>query len=117
MASEAQSYMLGLLSTELAFLAVDLSEVAGSREYCFPLKAAQAVLEKLLAKGVNLLGGDLWDLEEGEYFPAGDNWYVDSIEGESLIHRAARVSSTAGRFFERYMNDEKKRVTFVVKIN
>ena len=117
MAREAQSKMLGLLPPELATVAVDLSVIAGSREYCFPLTAASAVLENLLRNGVTLLGGDLWDLKDGEYYALGESWYTNSVPGESAVIREARVRETAGEFFARYANATKNRVTFVVRFN
>ncbi len=115
MASEAQSEMLGLLPSSLAEIAVDLSVIAGSREYSFPLSAAPVVLETLLESGVTVLGGDLWDLEGDEHHPSGESWYTDSLEGESAMAREARVRATANEFFARYETVADKRVTFVVK--
>ena len=115
MVSEAQSKMLDLLRPDLAALAVDLSAVGGSREYCFPLDAAPAVLEDLLTNDVTVLGGDLWDLENEEYYPSGESWYTDSAEGESAERREARIRATANEFFARYATATDKRVTFVVK--
>jgi hypothetical protein len=117
MATEAQSNMLGFLPPDLAALAVDLSVVAGSREYCFPLAVAPAVLQNLLMNGVTVLGGDLWDLENDEYYPSGESWYTDSVQGESEESREARVRTTASKFFVRYATAVDKRVTFVVKSN
>lgn len=113
MASEAQSKMLDLLPPDLARLAVDLSMV-GVKEYCFPLAAAPAVLESLLMNGVAPHGGDLWDFENGEYYPSGENWYTDPVEGEPAESREARVRATARQFFARYATAGDKRVTFVV---
>jgi hypothetical protein len=115
MASEAQSDMLGLLPPGLAELAVDLSLIAGSREYSFPLAVAPAVLETLLGNGVTVLGGDVWDFENDEYYPSGESWYIDSLKGESAMAREARVKTTASEFFARYATAANKRVTFVVK--
>ncbi|MEW2428080.1 hypothetical protein AB0877_08710 [Micromonospora sp. NPDC047644] len=115
MASEAQSKMLSLLPPDLAELAFDLSTVAGSKEYCFPLSAAPAVLEMLLMNGVAPLGGDLWEFENGEYYPSGENWYAESVEGEPADIHEARVGATARQFFARYANAGDRRVTFVVK--
>jgi len=117
LASEAQSNMLGWLPPDLAALAVDLSVVAGSREYCFPLDAAPAVLENLLINGITVLGGDLWDLENDEYFSSGESWYIDSVQGESAESREERGRATAREFFMRYATATNKRVTFVVKSN
>lgn len=117
MASEAQSNMLSLLPPDLAGLAFDLSTVAGSKEYCFPLAAAPAVLNILLMNGVAVLGGDLWDFENGEYYPSGENWYTESVEGEPAEIREARVGATARQFFARYATAGEKRVTFVVRSN
>lgn len=117
MASEAQAKMLSLLPPDLAGLAFDLSAVGGSKEYCFPLTAAPAVLDVLLVNGVTLLGGDLWDFEDGEYYPSGENWYAESVEGEPLETREARVAATARHFFTRYRTAADKRVTFVVASN
>ncbi|WP_162959159.1 hypothetical protein [Micromonospora tulbaghiae] len=117
MASEAQANMLSLLPPDLAGLAFDLSTVAGSKEYCFPLAAAPAVLKSLLTNGVTPLGGDLWDFKDGEYYPSGENWYAEAVEGEPGEVREARVEATAGRFFARYATAGDKRVTFVVRSN
>lgn len=115
MASEVQSEMLSLLPSDLAALAVDLSVIAGSREYCFPLDVSLSVLENLLRNGLVVLGGDLWDLENDEYYPSGESWYADAVEGESVMARESRVRATAKKFFARYENAANKRVTFVVK--
>ncbi|KAB1938167.1 hypothetical protein F8271_18170 [Micromonospora sp. ALFpr18c] len=117
MVSEVQSNMLSLLPPDLAELAFDLSAVAGSKEYCFPLSAAPAVLKILLVNGVALLGGDLWEFKNGEYYPSGENWYTESVEGELAEIREARVGATARQFFARYANAGDRRVTFVVKSN
>ncbi|WP_305783917.1 Imm40 family immunity protein [Symbioplanes lichenis] len=115
MVSEAQSDMLRVLSPNLAALAVDLTVIAGSREYCFPLDAAPAVFEALVKNGVVILGGDLWECEEDGYFPVGETWYVDSSEGKSSSGHEARVRAAAGEFFARYGSMDDKWVTFVVK--
>jgi hypothetical protein len=91
MVSSAQARMIGSLPSGLVEADVDLSERAGASEYCFPVRNARQVLESLLGAGLVVLGGDLWVREDGEYFPAGEGWYVDSIDRESLVDRADRI--------------------------
>lgn len=116
MATEVQDKMVKILPAELADAAVDLSERAGSREYCFPVNTAQVILRLLLHAGVVPVGGDLWVRDKGDgYFPAGEGWYVDSVEGESLDDRAERVRQTATRFFDLHSGMQDACVTFVIK--
>jgi hypothetical protein len=115
MASSAQTRMLGLLQSELVAVAVDLSERAGTREYCFPVRDARQILESLLGARQVILGGDLWVREGDEYSSAGEGWYVDSVDQESFHDRAQRIRTAAERFFDLYENSDDQCVTFVVK--
>jgi hypothetical protein len=107
--------MLRLLPSELVGDAVDLSESAGTREYCFPIRDGRRILESLLGTGLVVLGGDLWVKEGDEYFAAGEGWYVDSVDQESFDDRGQRVRLAAARFFDLYQGSDDKWVTFVVK--
>ncbi|GAA2533078.1 hypothetical protein GCM10010201_35720 [Pilimelia columellifera subsp. columellifera] len=72
-------------------------------------------LKPLFTRLLVVLGGDLWEHEDGKYYPSGESWYVDSREGESPRDREARVRVAAIEFFELYIGADDKGVTFVVK--
>ena len=116
MANADQVELMRIISPELAERAVDLTQRAGSSEFCFPLGDGESVLDALLEAGVVPLGGDLWEVEDGEYFPTGESWYVNSIEGESVVDRVNRVGVAARSFFEVHRAVENGWVTFVVAV-
>jgi hypothetical protein len=114
MANTAQGRLIRALSPGLADHAVDLTERAGSSEFAFPVACGEDVLESLLQADVLPLGGDLWKLDEGEFYATGDSWYMNSIVGEYHADRVARIKVAARHFLDLYRAAENGWVTFVV---
>jgi Immunity protein 40 len=109
-----QQELLDLLDAELRGQAVDL-EPFGVREYAFPMRLAQRVLDEIVRGGGVVLGGDLWIVhDDGSCRPGHDNWFADLVPGESTAEFSARQARAASAFFERHQNEDRSYATFVL---
>jgi len=88
-------------------------ENIGVRNWALDREAALKALEELSAKGIAVLGGDVYAISEQGIESNYDNWYCNRDAGESHPDFVARSISKAIRYIANY-NAPAGRVLFAI---
>lgn len=80
------------------------------------LSKAQALsaLDKFEIEKISVLGGDVYELNDGEPESNRDNWYCDREPDEAFENYVARSISKARVYISNYRNPNQKQEMFVI---
>lgn len=97
-----------IISSGIALHSVGVSNWALSKEQ------ALDALDKFEAEKISVLGGDVYELNNGEPESNYDNWYCDREPDESLENYVARSISKARAYISNYSSPNQKQEMFVL---
>ena len=86
----------------------------GISNWALTKKQALDAIDKFESESVFVLGGDVYQLNNGVPEPNYDNWYCEREENESLEHYLNRCLNEARVYISHYVNPDKKQEFFAL---
>ncbi|HYD34969.1 MAG TPA: Imm40 family immunity protein [Vitreimonas sp.] len=80
------------------------------------LTKEQALLaaEQLMNLKISILGGDVYELSDGEIIPTYDNWYTQRLINENKEEYLLRTISETRKYIANYKSASDKQIYFVL---
>ena len=86
---------------------------SGVSNWALTKDQALAALDQFEAKKISVLGGDVYELNDGEPEPNYDNWYCDREQNEPIDKFITRSANEARAYIVSYSSPNKKQELFV----
>lgn len=86
----------------------------GIKNWALEKKLALETLNKFGKMQVPILGGDVYEIKDGNINYSNDNWYCDQMVGESSSDFTLRSIRKAKEYIENYPGDSTNEFLFVL---
>lgn len=87
---------------------------AGASNWALSKEQALEVLDRFEIEKISVLGGDVYELNEGEPESNYDNWYCDREPDESLENYVTRSIKKARAYISNYSSPNQRQEMFVL---